>query len=99
MQQENFAAACEPKHVRSRSAHERPTSLAAALTDAVQYRRHQCALQLEDGSGSARHRRRRTKPESEQLALPAIPTAAEKPAATDAPSATSTGEDGDRSTA
>jgi hypothetical protein len=34
----------------------------------------------------------------EQLALPAIPTAAEKPAATDAPSATLTGEDGDRTT-
>jgi transposase len=33
-----------------------------------------------------------SKPESEQLALPAIPTAAEKPAATDAPSATSTEE-------
>ena len=33
-----------------------------------------------------------SKPESEQLALPAIPTAAEKPAATAAPSATSTGE-------
>jgi transposase len=31
-----------------------------------------------------------SKPESEQLALPAIPTAAEKPAATDAPSAPST---------
>ena len=30
-----------------------------------------------------------SKPESEQLALPPIPTAAEKPAATDAPSATS----------
>jgi transposase len=33
-----------------------------------------------------------SKPESEQLALPAIPTAAEKPAATDAPSAMSTEE-------
>jgi transposase len=40
-----------------------------------------------------------SKPESEQLALPAIPTTAEKPAATDAPSATSAGEDGDRTTA
>ena len=40
-----------------------------------------------------------SKPESEQLALPAIPTAAEKPAATAAPSATSTGEHGDRTTA
>jgi len=40
-----------------------------------------------------------SKPESEQLALLAIPTAAEKPAATGAPSATSTGEDGDRTTA
>jgi transposase len=39
-----------------------------------------------------------SKPESEQLALPAIPAAAEKPAATGAPSATST-EDGDRTTA
>ena len=39
------------------------------------------------------------KPESEQLALPAIPTAAEKPAATDPLSSTSTGEDGNRTTA
>jgi hypothetical protein len=40
-----------------------------------------------------------SKPEGEQLALPAIPTAAEKPTATEAPSATLTGEDGDRTTA
>jgi transposase-like protein len=40
-----------------------------------------------------------SKPEGEQLALPAIPTAAEKPAVTEAPSATLTGEDGDRTTA
>jgi hypothetical protein len=39
-----------------------------------------------------------SKPESEQLALPAIPTAAEKLAATDVPSATASGEDGDRTT-
>jgi transposase len=36
-----------------------------------------------------------SKPESEQLALPAILTTAEKPAVTDAPSATLTGEDRD----
>jgi hypothetical protein len=54
-----FCRGFEPKHVRF-SSHERPTSFAAARTDAVQYRRHQCALQLADGSGSARHRRRRT---------------------------------------
>jgi hypothetical protein len=40
-----------------------------------------------------------SKPEGEQLALPAIPTAAEKPAATDAPFSTLTGDDGDRTTA
>src|SRR5262245_76194 len=39
-----------------------------------------------------------SKPESEQLALPAIPTAAEKPAATAAPSGTPSSEDGDRTT-
>jgi transposase len=37
-----------------------------------------------------------SKPESAQLALPAISTAAEKPAATSVPSATSTAEDGER---
>src|SRR5262249_55247280 len=39
-----------------------------------------------------------SKPESEQLALPAIPTTAEKLAATDAPSATPSSEDGNRTT-
>src|SRR5262249_11202261 len=39
-----------------------------------------------------------SKPESEQLALPAIPTAAEKPAASDAPSPTPSSEDGNRAT-
>src|SRR5215475_15439340 len=39
-----------------------------------------------------------SKPESEQLALPAIPTAAKKPAATDAPSTAPSGADGDRGT-
>jgi transposase len=40
-----------------------------------------------------------SKPESEQLALPAIPTTTEKPAGTNAPSATLTGEDRDCTTA
>src|SRR5262245_25022611 len=39
-----------------------------------------------------------SKPESEQLALLATPTAAEKPAASDAPSGTPSSEDGDRTT-
>ena len=40
-----------------------------------------------------------SKPESKQLALPAIANAAKEPAASDAPSATSAGEYGDRITA
>ena len=52
--------ACGLKLVRSSSAHERPTSLGAVLADGVEYRGHQCALQLADRSGSARDRRRRT---------------------------------------
>jgi transposase len=39
-----------------------------------------------------------SKPEGEQLALPAISTAADKPAATGAPSATPSGGEGDRAT-
>jgi transposase len=39
-----------------------------------------------------------SKSESAQLALPAIPTAAEKPAVTGVPSAASAGDDGDRAT-
>src|SRR5262249_20260125 len=39
-----------------------------------------------------------SKPDSEQLALPGIRTAAEKPAATDAPSTAPSGADGDRGT-
>ena len=60
MQLEDFAMACGPKPVCSRSAHEHPTSLGTALTGTVQHRRHQCALQLTDGSGSARDRHRWT---------------------------------------
>jgi len=45
MQLAKFAD-CKAKHVRSSSAHERPTSFSPALTDAVQCRRHRCALSL-----------------------------------------------------
>jgi hypothetical protein len=41
-------------------AHERPTRLTAALTGRIQYRGHQCALQLADRGGSARDRHCRT---------------------------------------
>src|SRR5262249_19232902 len=39
---------CGRKLVRSSSAHERPTSLAAARSGGVEYRGDQCALQLAD---------------------------------------------------
>ena len=120
---EDFAAACGPKHVRFSSAHEHPTCLGAALAGAVQYRGHQCALQLADRMRSIEmlksqgmsnraiaHRlgvsetaiRKLVGPskpaESAQLALPAIPTAAEKPTTTGVPAATSSGEGRDRAT-
>src|SRR6516162_328565 len=52
--------ACGRKVVRFGLAHERPTSLSAAVAGGVECRGDQCALQLADRSGSARDRDRRT---------------------------------------
>ena len=52
---------CRSDLVRLSPAHERSTSLGAALAGGIEYRDHQCALQLADRGGSARDRRCRTR--------------------------------------